>query len=172
MIEKSTNITGKPSIFKRIELVWARGSAWDYVCLLLVAVWILLSWHFHTPVLLTEVATEARRPIFQTIATVSGTMAGLTFTSISIMINLVKTPLSTLDKLTRPEEKRRVGDVFLTVLSRLLFTFVFALGTLGIESGDQTGTWWVEGLTLGFALASISGMARVVWVLKRLLKLS
>lgn len=115
---------------------------------------------------------EARRPLFQTTATVAGAMAGLTFTSISIMINLVKTPMSAIDRLTKPEEKRQVGDVFIAVLPRLLMTFIFAAATLAVESDSEVGIWWIQALVLWFALASVSGLGRVVWVLKRLLKLA
>ncbi|SMX90140.1 hypothetical protein [Brevibacterium aurantiacum] len=172
MNKPPTNITGPPSLPKRLELMWARGLLWDHVALLFVGVWLAVTWWFELPVFLTEVEPLGRRAVFQTLAGVSGTMAGLTFTSISIMINLVKTPLSALDKLTRPEEKRTVGDVFLAVLPKLLLTFVFALITLAIEPGNSGGIWWIEGLALWFTIAAISGMARVVWVLKRLLTLS
>lgn len=153
--------------------MWARGSLWDYILgFMAVTVWALATRFLGFPILLTEVAPEVRRPVFQIIATVAGTMGGLTFTSISIMINLIKTPLSTLDRLTPPEDKRRVGDVFLAVLPKLLLTFSLALATVASDTGTSPGVFWLQVLTFGFALASLSGLARVVWILKRLLKLA
>lgn len=172
MASPPTNISGHPGPLGRIVLLWARGHLWDHVGLMIVALWIFVCWKADAPILLTEVAPEARRAFFQTTATVAGTIAGLTFTSISIMINLVKTPMSTLDRIIDSAEKRKVGDVFLSVLPKLLLTLALALVTIAIEPTRDNGIWWVEGLTLWFALATVSGMARVVWVLKRLLKLS
>lgn len=172
MTTPPTDIAGRIGLPERATLLWVRGHLWDHLGLLIVALWAFVCWKFEAPVLLTEVAPEARRAIFQTTATVAGTMAGLTFTSISIMINLVKTPMSTLDRIIDPAEKKNVGDVFISVLPKLLLTLGLALATIAIEPNRGEGVWWIEGLTIWFALAAVSGMARVVWVLKRLLKLS
>lgn len=172
-MQKPTNIAGTNNPVTKLQLMWARGPLWDHLLALgVVGLWLAITWWAENPPLLTEVAVEARRPLFQTTATVAGAMAGLTFTSISIMINLVKTPMSAIDRLTKPEEKRQVGDVFLAVLPRLLMTFIFAAVTLAVESDSEIGTWWIQALVLWFALASVSGLARVVWVLKRLLKMA
>lgn len=173
MTQKPTNIAGTNTPGTRLQLMWARGPLWDHLLALsVVGLWLAITYWTESPPLLTEVAVEARRPLFQTTATVAGAMAGLTFTSISIMINLVKTPMSAIDRLTKPEEKRQVGDVFIAVLPRLLMTFIFAAATLAVESDSEIGTWWIQALVLWFALASVSGLGRVVWVLKRLLKLA
>lgn len=173
MNQKPTDIAGSRGPCKKAQLMWARGVLWDYIFgAVVVLVWAVTTYLTDLPVLLTGVDSGVRRPVFQTIATVAGAMGGLTFTSVSIMINLIKTPLSTLDRLTPPEDKRRVGDVFLAVLPKLFLTFTFALATLSTDTGTSPGMFWLQALTVGFALASLSGLARVIWILKRLLKLA
>lgn len=152
--------------------MWARGPLWDHLGLVLVLGWVVTCLLLEWPVLLTGIEEAGQRAVFQTLATVSGTMAGLTFTSISIMINLVRTPMSTIDRLTRPEEKRQVGDVFIGVLPRLLLAFSFSIVALSTIGADGDASMWGQGIALWFALASISALARVVWVLRRLLKLA
>lgn len=172
MTTPATDISRRPGPLRRIVLLWALGHLGDYLGPLVVALWAFVCWRLEEPLLLTGVGPEARRAIFQTTAAVAGTMSGLIFTSISLMINLVKTPMSTLSRLINDDEKRKVGDVFISVLPKLLLTFCLALATIAIEPTQGEGVWWIEALTIGFGLAAISGLARVVRVLKRLLKLS
>src|SRR5690625_1127878 len=167
-----TNISGGMGPLGRLKIFWARGVLWDYAGLLLVVLWIAITIHYEKQPLLVGVPAGTRQPVFQTLATVSGTMAGLIFTSISIMVNLVRTPLSALDRLTRPEDKRKVGDVFIAVLPNLVITFGLALIVISVEASLGRGVVWLEALLLTFAFAATSGLARVVWVLRRLLKLS
>lgn len=173
MNETPTNIAGTQSPLTKLQLLWARGPLWDHILIFVVlGGWLIVSWRSDCPLLLTEVAIDARRPFFEIIATVAGAMAGLIFASISVLINLVKLPMSALDRLTKPVEKRRVGDIFLAVLPRLLLTFVLAVVAIAVESDAVTGVWWMQLLVVWFALASTFGLCRVVWVLKRLLKLT
>jgi hypothetical protein len=65
---------------------------------------------------LTEVPSESRRVAFQLVAAAAATIGGFTLTSISILVNLLRTPLSTIDRLLPAEDKARMGEVFLGVL--------------------------------------------------------
>lgn len=155
--------------------LWVRRPLLDHIALLLVAVWVVLGLRNDLPLILTEVTEESRRAFFQLLATLAGTTAGLTLTSVSIMLNLIRTPLSAVDRLIEADEKRRVGDVFLAVLPKLVLALIFSLLTLVLEPGTgtkETPLWVPEALSLWFAVAALSGMARVVWVLRRLLSLA
>lgn len=167
-----SGIAGEMNFIDRAVLMWARGTLWDYLGLIVIPACVFFAIVFEKSPLLVDVPVEARMSLFQTLATVSGTMAGLIFTSISIMVNLVRTPLSALDRLTRPEDKRKVGDVFIAVLPKLVLTFIFALSAIAVEASLGRGVIWIQGLLFVSAISSISGLGRVVWVLRRLLKLS
>lgn len=99
-------------------------------------------------------------------------MAGLTLTSVSILVNLLRTPLSNLDNILPASDKRRVGAVFLAALLPLLLTFIASASTIAIEGDAIMGVWWVEAITLFLATTSVLAIARIVWVLRRLLDLT
>ena len=62
----------------------------DYVwALLLVLVWLGLAVLAQRPLMLENVGTDARRTLFQTLATLAGATAGLTLTSVSMLINVL-----------------------------------------------------------------------------------
>lgn len=61
------------------------------------------------PQALTAVSAESRRVVYQLAAAAAATMGGFALTSISILVNLLRTPLSTIDRLLPAEDKARVG---------------------------------------------------------------
>lgn len=99
-------------------------------------------------------------------------MGGFTLTSISILVNLLRTPLSTIDRLLPAEDKSRVGEVFLGVLPWLLGVFFATLLCLAIDVDMPQGYVWMQLVAVGLVVAAIMSLARVVWVLRRLLSVS
>lgn len=124
------------------------------------------------PQALTAVPPDSRRVAFQIVAAGAATMGGFTLTSISILVNLLRTPLSAVDRLLPAEDKTRVGSVFLGVLPWLLALFVAALLALTTDVNVREGYWWMQLLTVSLLVSTTLALARIVWVLKRLLSVS
>lgn len=146
----------------------------DYLTALPLTVLLVLGSVGAIPVLLLDSETAERRVFFQAVAALAGTTAGLTLTSVSILINLVRTPLAGLDKVLEQEDKRRVGSVFLAVLPKLAMTTLVALSAVLLDEiwDKEPQQVWLDFVVLWLATASLSALARVVWVLRRLLDLS
>ncbi len=121
---------------------------------------------------LTEVPHDARRTAYQILATVAATMGGFTLTSISILVNLLRTPMTTVDKLLPTDDKRRVGTAFVSALPTLFTVFVAAIVGLTTDANLDSGYWWLQATIVGAAVAAVASLARVVWILRRLLTLS
>jgi hypothetical protein len=146
----------------------------DYLTVIPLGIWLALGLVGHAPLLFIDSAEAERRVVFQTIASLAGTTAGLTLTSVSILINLVRTPIGLLEKVMQQADKKKVGSVFLAALPKLALTTVIALVAVGLDvvwDGCRQQVL-LDFLTLWLASASISAMARIVWVIRRLLDLS
>lgn len=124
------------------------------------------------PQALTAVPPESRRVVFQLVAAAAATMGGFTLTSISILVNLLRTPLSTIDRLLPAADKSRVGEVFLGVLPWLLGLFIAALICLAVDVNMPHGYAWMQLATVVLLVAAVMSLGRVVWVLRRLLSVS
>jgi hypothetical protein len=161
------------SSWQRIQLFWVRHPSMDAA----IALSVLIAWALSAtlggwPLALTGVPSDARRTTYQVIATVAATMGGFTLTSISILVNLLRTPMTTLDRLLPVDDKRRVGGVFLAVLPWLLGLFALALASVLTDSNVMGGYWLLQIVVVGTAIAATSSIGRVVWVLRRLLAIS
>jgi hypothetical protein len=163
---------GAASSAARLVHPWVRHRWLDQLVIVPIVIWLILGARGVTPLALTHVPTDVRRALFQVAATLAGTMAGLTLTSVSILINLLRTPLGVIDRLLPAEDKRRVGSVFLSALPNLLLVVAAALSAIAAEANTAIGYWWLQSIVIWFVLASLSALARVVWVLRRLLDLS
>lgn len=124
------------------------------------------------PQALSAVPPESRRVLYQLIAAAAATMGGFTLTSISILVNLLRTPLSTIDRLLPAADKSRVGEVFLGVLPWLMGLFGAALVCLAVDVNVARGYTWLQLITTCLLLAAVMSLTRVVWVLRRLLSVS
>lgn len=91
---------------------------------------------------------------------------------VSILVNLLRTPLSTIDRLLPAEDKARIGSVFLGVLPWLVALLVAALLVLMTDTNVPHGYWWLQLIAVGLLLATILSLARMVRVLRRLLSVS
>ncbi|MGV0779159.1 hypothetical protein [Mycolicibacterium sp. XJ775] len=88
---------------------------------------------------------------------------------VGVLVNLLRAPMTTVDKLLAANEKRRVGTAFISALPTLFALFVAAIVGLMTDANLDAGWWWLQAIIIGAAVASL---ARVVWILRRLLTLS
>jgi hypothetical protein len=152
----------------RADYVWAA---------LAVAAWVALSSLLRQPLILEAVAEPARRTLFQTLATLAGTVAGLMLTSVSMLVNVLgkRAPagqrLLPLERLTA-QHRRQIGEIFLFVLPGLASLLVASLATVVLEGGGARGLWLPEAVALGVAVACALGLIRVSWALRRLLAIA
>jgi hypothetical protein len=162
--------------FSRVQQLqhrWVRHRWIDLlVILVLAAGWFFAGRHHCIAMILTEVPQDARRTVYQILATIAGTMGGFVLTSIAILVNLLRTPLTTVDRLLPAGDKRTVGTVFLAALPRLLLLFVVAVAAIVTDANVAAGYWPLQLLTVAAALCVVLAIARVVWVLHRLLTAS
>lgn len=165
-------VYGRARGLKRLTLWWAAHPGGD----LAVAAVVVVSWAgwdvlASEPLFITGFEAAARRAIFQTLTTVSATFAGFALASVSILINLLSTEVATVSGLTDPRAKARVGEVFLAAIRMLGVAFVACLFALLVDSTGAGGRAFVEGVAYTAIVAALSALARVVWVLSRLLAL-
>lgn len=159
------------SIYERAQHFWVKYVWMDLViAAVVIGGWATAAALFcPVPYGLTAVPDDARRLLYQILATASATMGGFTLTSISILVNLLRTPMKTIDQLLPAADKRRVGSVFLNVLPWLLGLFITAVGAVLTDANVAQGYWWLQLAVIGMALAAACAIGRVVWVLRRLL---
>ncbi|MEY1676098.1 hypothetical protein AB4Z55_18175 [Gordonia sp. ABKF26] len=158
---------------RKLQHSWVRHRWADLlVALLIIAAWLLAGKQEWIPLGLEDVAPPQRLATYQVIATIAGTMAGFTLTSVSVLVNLLRTPMSTIDRLLPDSDKGRVGNAVIGVLPSLALLFASALvGILG-DSSTFRGHWWIQAFVGTALLLSVLALARVIWVLRRLLDTS
>lgn len=119
----------------------------------------------------------ARRTLFQTLATLAGATAGLTLTSVSMLINVLgkraapgqrELPLEKLSATNR----RQIGEVFLFAIPGLGLLLVASLVTVVLEGDARTGLWIPEAVVFVLAFASVLALLRVAWALRRVLAIA
>ncbi len=150
----------------------------DYVwASLAVLLWLgiaSLAGHY---LVLEGVDPGARRTLFQTLATLAGATAGLTLTSVSMLINVLGKKAAPgqrelpLEKLTATH-RRQIGEVFLFAIPGLGLLLVASLVTVVLEGDARTGLWIPEGVVFVLAFASVLALLRVAWALRRVLAIA
>lgn len=155
---------------RRLQLAWVRRRWVDVaVATFVVAAWLILGWKGWVPLALEEVRSPQRQAFYQVIATISGTMGGFTLTSVSVLINLMRTPLRDMDNFLPLEDKRRVGDVVVNVLPSLGILFILAICGLLVDTSTGGGHWWIQAVVVISLVTAFLSIARIIWVLRRLL---
>lgn len=161
------------SRFQRLQHQWVRHRWIDHLLVMLLAgVWYFAGQRQWIPLVLTEVPQDARRTIYQILATIAATMGGFVLTSVSILVNLLRTPLTAVDRLLPARDKRTVGTVFLAALPRLLLVFLLTVVAIVTDANVAAGYWLLQLLTMAAAVWAVLVIARVVWVMHRLLTAS
>ncbi len=64
------------------------------------------------------------------------------------------------------------AHAFVSALPTLFALFVAALVGLMTDANREDGYWWIQATIIGAAVAAVASIARVVWILRRLLTLS
>lgn len=148
--------------------------AWAVVAVLL---WLGLALLSRQPLMLEGVDSGARRTLFQTLATLAGATAGLTLTSVSMLINVLGKKAAPgqrelpLEKLTA-SHRRQIGEVFLFAIPGLALLVVAALVTVVLEGDGPRGLWIPEAVVLVLTFASVLALLRVAWALRRVLAIA
>lgn len=158
---------------RKLQLAWVRRRWLDLgIALFVVGLWLEAGRRGWVPLALENVAAPQRQAFYQIVAAAAATLAGFTLTSVSVLVNLLRTPMSAIERLLPDDDKRRVGGAVIGVLPGLLALFGTALaGVLG-DSTSSNGHWWLQALLGVTLLASVLALSRVGWVLRRLLVVS
>ncbi|MFE4195665.1 hypothetical protein ACFRJ9_07365 [Paenarthrobacter sp. NPDC056912] len=150
----------------------------DYLwAVLLVLAWLGIPLLAGWPLLLEDVDAGARRALFQTLATLAGATAGLTLTSVSMLINVLGKKSAPgqrelpLEKLTATH-RRQIGEVFLFAIPGLGLLVVAALVTVVLEGDGPGGLWIPEAVVFVLAFACVLALLRVAWALRRVLAIA
>ncbi|MFI2564949.1 hypothetical protein [Paenarthrobacter sp. NPDC018779] len=175
LYEVDVERTGRRRTLWRWFLLHPRADyAWATLAVLL---WLAAALVFRQPLILESVGPGARRTLFQTLATLAGATAGLTLTSVSMLINVLGKKAAPgqrelpLEKLTATH-RRQIGEVFLFAIPGLGLLLVVALATLVLEGDAPTGLWIPEALVFVLAFASALSLLRVAWALRRVLAIA
>lgn len=132
-----------------------------------IAVWSVLARQGVLPFGLTRVPADARRALYQSLASIAATMGGVTLTSISLLLNLIRTPTGTVD--LPAADERRIGQAFLGVLPWQGALFAGALVAITTDAPRAHGYPWLQIVLLALAMAGLCSIGRVFWILRRLL---
>lgn len=148
--------------------------AWAAIAVL---IWLGAALLARQPLMLESVDPGTRRTLFQTLATLAGATAGLTLTSVSMLINVLGKkaargqPELPLEKLSATH-RRQIGEVFLFAIPGLGLLVVAALVTVVLEGDAATGLWIPEALVFVLTFASVLALSRVAWALRRVLAIA
>lgn len=134
-----------------------------------VVVWVAAAAAGRVPWALTELPSDTRRALYQIMATIAATMGGVTLTSISLLVNLLRTPMTAVDDRLPASDKHRIGEAFLGVLPWLAVLFAGTLLAVAVDANRVHGYPGLQYLLLGTATAAVCAIVRVVWILRRLL---
>jgi len=174
--EKSTGLYN-PSPFERGFNHWIDTSRLDFLLAIFpsIVAGVVFFFGIHsTP--FTWITYELRHELYKTTITISAAFIGFTLTSISVLVNLLRTPLSSLDKIISQEAKRRMGFCFLDCIPAALFVciagvagFIFdGAPTQNAEVGDQPNLF-VQVFFIASVMFSVLRFGRIVAILKLLL---
>jgi len=166
---RTPGVYGRPTSLRHLTYLWVQHPALDIGAALVLVPWLLVPLVTDGRALITELDPATRQAVFQTLTTLSATLAGFVLTSVSILINLMRTPLSTLEKIMGNDDKARVGTVFLAALRPLAATFIASLTAFLTDVNNKIGNPVTQLVVFAFLSASLSAIARAIWVMRRLL---
>ena len=129
-----------------------------------------LGWHIGW---LRDLDADTRRAVYQTMTTLSGTLLGLTLTSVSILAGLMKQDLKTATGgLLTPKRQQRVSRLFFAGLRGLAMALLVSLALLVTEGGKGEGGILSQALTLTVLAFVAARVGRIIWVLSLILSSS
>lgn len=156
------------SIFEKICDYWLENPRVDIV--LLVASFTIVMLIAAVPAPLHFMQFENRHGLYQVSITASVTLLGLTMTSVSVLVNLIRAPLTTIAKVLKPEGKARLGVVFLScmwAMAALLCASVLAF----MHDGDVPIKWVELAYVVAAGFAALR-FVRIAAVLRLLISVA
>ncbi|OBC15400.1 hypothetical protein A5784_03035 [Mycobacterium sp. 852013-50091_SCH5140682] len=132
-----------------------------------IAVWSLLARQDVVPFGLSHVPPDTRRALYQSLSSIAATMGGVTLTSISLLLNLIRVPTGPVE--LPAADERRIGQAFLGVLPWQGALFAGALIAITMDATRSGGYPWLQIVLLALATAGLCSIGRVFWILRRLL---
>lgn len=171
---RGPSVYGAPTGLQRIKYGWVQRPRLDYwIGAILAALWLAgttlaSAAGASTPNLITGVAPGIRQAFYQVVLGMTVALAGFALTSVSILINLIRTPISALDEALTNTEKGNVGTTILATLPTVGVTFAAAMCGLFSDATKRHGASWIEYLTIVGLTGVGAAVCRTVWVLRRL----
>jgi len=159
----------RSTLRSRVVQVWVQYPGLDWFAFLIPISWIIVTLKFDMPHFYVEVTPDLRKTLYQAMLGASATFAGFTLTSVSVLINLLRTPLSSIDDLFTDKVKGRVGSVFVAAIPVLGGLFLVSLIGLLTDSTRVHGNWLIQAFEIASIVSSALAIARILWVVRRLL---
>lgn len=159
---------------ERVLFNWIDHPAWDYVigAAVGIAVTGVSAWQ-HWGQVIASADAVVRRTIIQIVATFSGTLLGLTLTSLSILVGMIRTPVRELDVLLPGARKLRMVRTFISGLFGLGVVFLVSVWAILNNTKDNTsGSNVVQLLILSAICLAALRISRVVLVLWKMLEVT
>lgn len=150
---------------------WFERTAWDWLLVTgtvaLAALISLGAGAYGTQ----EVAPDTRRALYQTVTTITGTLLGLTLTSVSILNTALQRETSTLTPWTGASPMRgTIASMFFGSVRALGIGVVVGLVALVGDSEAKTGSPWTQiALTAAMVLVT-ARVTRMLWALSLIVK--
>ncbi len=145
----------------------------DWLLLALAAgICICISWR-HGAWGLENLKPETRRALYQTLTTISGTLLGLTLTSISVLNSALRQSMSSVAaRLVTPARKQAVARLFFAAVRGLAASLGVSLYALLSDSEAPTGRPLVQAVVLAVVVLSCLRIARTLWALSLIVSAS
>lgn len=129
-----------------------------------------VQWHIGW---LRNLEAGTRRAVYQTMTTLSGTLLGLTLTSVSILANLMKQDLSTATGgLLTPHRQKRISGLFFAGLRGLAIALLGSLVLLVADSDRVVGARLDQAIAFAILTLATCRLGRIIWVLSLVLSVS
>lgn len=143
----------------------------DYIAALLLMGALVAVDRFVVSIFPLDLDDFSRRAVYQTLATLSGTLLGLTLTAISVLYNVLSQGTPLLDRALGANRKAATIDLFMSTVRGLFLGFVVFLFALMADSG-QSGVVSVQIIALGMLGFVLVRVGRVVYLLSTLLDIA
>lgn len=134
------------------------------------AVIVFLWWSQAGNGLLTELGEQGRRSLYQTVATISTTMLGLTMTTISILAASIDKPLGGSPRGIPPTLVKDLAKPMFGLARTLGVSLTAALTLLVIGTMTTNANWWSAPALAALAVVIGLRITRVMFLLSHLLQ--
>jgi hypothetical protein len=150
------------------ELRWFTrpGTDWVVIGLLGLLVWWFRDIDWSAP--FTTLPSATRRATYQTLATVSGTMLGLTLTSISILNSMLRQPAESMLGRVTSTSGPTISGIFFACVRSLALALLLSVVALIHDSESQPGAYWVPVALGAVCVLVVLRLTRMLYALSLL----